>query len=87
MLYIQTSYLCSTIRKNNMRHLIDIIKKLLLLVLLIVFVVDLQAQETVSLNGQWLMGEGRTATDVGRLDLLSNIADGYYFFEYQVDIR
>ena len=59
MLYIQTSYLCSTIRKNNMRHVIDIIKKLLLLVLLIVFVVDLQAQETVSLNGQWLMGEGR----------------------------
>ena len=39
--------------------MIDIIKKLLLLVLLIVFVVDLQAQETVSLNGQWLMGEGR----------------------------
>lgn len=42
-----------------MRHFIDIIKKLLLLVLLVVFVVDLQAQETVSLNGQWLMGEGR----------------------------
>ena len=35
--------------------------------------------------GNVTLGAGRTATDVGRLDLPSNIADGYYFFEYQVD--
>lgn len=37
--------------------------------------------------GNVTLGAGRTATDVGRLDLPSNIADGYYFFEYQVDKR
>ena len=37
--------------------------------------------------GNVTLGAGRTATDVGRLDLPCNIADGYYFFEYQVDKR
>lgn len=56
-----------------MRHLIDIIKKLLLLVLLIVFVVDLQAQETVSLNGQWLMGEGRCNGNYGGYPIMLDV--------------
>lgn len=37
--------------------------------------------------GNVTLGAGRTATDIGRLDLPCNIADGYYFFEYQVDKR